>query len=94
MSSGNKIYVSHSNYDIFDSLNPILKSIPDNEMVEDNESNRLLMALGCIYSLGTQLREAQKTIDALNKKLKQMKWIISGKKAKLNLNYFFWYAAS
>jgi len=61
------IFIDKTNYDVFDTLNPI--SLPSG-MVQDTPENRANAALACVYSLARQLRSTQNDLDALKQSLK------------------------
>ena len=66
----NRILVDINNYDVFDTLNPIVNSLPKG-MVEDTLENRVNAALACIFSLARQLRETQNKLSNLQDSIKK-----------------------
>ena len=65
-----KIFVDKNNYDVFDTLNPIAKSLPSG-MVEDTQENRINAALACIYSLARQLRNTENELSNIKEALRK-----------------------
>lgn len=59
------IYVNPHNFDVYDTLNPLLQYLPTNS-VPDTPENRVNAALAVSYQLAQQIETLKREVDNMN----------------------------